>query len=248
MSLELVRSYLLGTSEENSAALIEERYFTDRAFFLFVQAVETALIEDYISDRLAPLTRSHFEQRYLKVPALQKRLEEVRGMQVRPPAAKRAVPTTRLLLAAAVLLLCVGGALFWAYRDQTGLEPLPGSKPVRPILATLYLSPGIVKSEVSDQARLRAQTGKGDIRLVLELPGQPAPTFCAARLSVASPDGTWKNVWSTPRPVASTTLGNGQQLSLILDSSLLGRGDYEVEITGTDKQIQETYFFRVASM
>jgi hypothetical protein len=248
MSPEPVRSYLLGTSEENSAASIEERYFTDRAFFLYVQAVETALIKDYLADRLAPLTRSHFEERYLTVPALRQRLEEVREANARPASSDVPLRTTRLVLAAALLLVCVGGAFFWAYYNRTQLALLPPSRPVRPVVATLLLSPGILKGDSSSVAGFRAQSGEGDVRLLLELPGQSTPLFCFARLSVALPDGTWKNLWSTPRPIESTTFGNGQQLSLILNSSLLGRGDYQVEVTGTDKRIQETYFFRVTSM
>lgn len=245
MSIEPVRSYLLGKSDEKSAALIEERYFTDRAFFLYVKAVETALIEDYLADRLAPLTRSHFEERFLTLPALRQRLEEVREGNARPTPSEVPLRTTRLALAAALLLVCVGGALFWASHSRTQLQSVPPSRPVRPVLATLFLSPGTVKGDASGVTGLHTQSGEGDVRLVLELPGQLTPLYCSARLSVVLPDGSWKNVWSTPRPIGSTTVGNGQQISLILDSSLLGRGDYRMEVTGTDKRIQETYFFRV---
>ena len=82
MSPEAVRSYLLGTLEEGEAASVEEKYFTDRNFFLFVQGVETALIEDYLSGRLAPSVKGHFEARYLSIPDLRQRVEEVRGTRV----------------------------------------------------------------------------------------------------------------------------------------------------------------------
>jgi hypothetical protein len=62
---------------------------------------------------------------------------------------------------------------------------------------------------------------------------------------VALSDGTWKRVWATPQPVWSKALRAGQQLSLNLDSSLLDRGDYRIEVTGADELVQEAYFFRV---
>jgi hypothetical protein len=40
----------------------------------------------------------------------------------------------------------------------------------------------------------------------------------------------------------------GQELDLVFDASMLGRGDYLVEVDGTDKQVQETYVFRVSPM
>ena len=248
MSSEPVKSYLLGTLEENLASSIEERYFTDRAFFLFVQAVETALIEDYLAGRLAPSTRSRFEQRYLTVPDLRRRLEEVRGRQALPTAPEGSGWNIRILLTAAMLLVCFGGAALWVYHDRMRFPALPRSTFVRPVLATISLSPGVVKGEATGMALIRATSEKGDVRLVLELPAQSSPIFCSAQLSVALSDGTWKRVWSTPQPVWSTTFRAGQQLSLNLDSSLLDRGDYQVEVTGADKLIQEAYFFRVSSM
>ena len=73
--------------------------------------------------------------------------------------------------------------------------------------------------------------------------------------SSVSPRSQWprrtehgRESWSTPQPVWSTSSQGGQQLALFLDASLLGRGDYLVEVSGTDKQVLETYSFRVSSM
>ena len=89
-----MRSYLLGTSTKRAASSIEERYFTDRGFFLFVQAVETALIEDYLAGRLAPSTKKRFESRYLAVPDLRRRLDEIRGIQVSAQVVRGQVATS----------------------------------------------------------------------------------------------------------------------------------------------------------
>jgi hypothetical protein len=228
--------------------MIEERYFTDSAFFLSVQSVETALIEDYLSERLSPSSKKRFESRYLAVPELRRRVDEVRRKQVPVQIVGWQLRGARLRLVAAALLLCLGGSALWLYRDRMRLQSLPSSTVTRPILATIALSPGVLKGPGSRLAHLRASSERGDVRLVLELPGQSVGVVCSARVSAASADGAWKIVWSTPQPVWSTPSQGGQQLALILDASLLGRADYLVEVVGTNKPVQETYFFRVSPM
>lgn len=248
MTSEPVRSYLLGTLDEADAASIEERYFTDRGFSLFAQAVETALIEDYLTGRLAPPIKSRFEACYLSVPDLRRRIEEVGKMRVEGQIATGQIHHARFLLAAAILLFCMGGAALWFYVDHLGFAPLPNTTGIRPVLATLSLSPGLLKGEAAGVARLILQSGKGKVRLVLELPGRGIPILCSAQVSLASPNGGWNRVWSTPRPVWSTPSTGGQQVAILLDSSLLVHGDYLVEIVGAGAQTRETYSFRVSPM
>src|ERR1700690_175760 len=161
MSSEAVRSYLLGTLEEGEAASVEEKYFTDRNFFLFVQGVETALIEDYLSGRLAPSVKSHFEARYLSIPDLRHRGEEVRGRWVPAGVQCRQMNRPRAPLVGGVGVVCVGGAVFWLYRDLVGFKVLPPSRVPRPILATLALSPGVLKGEGASVPGLGPLSGRG---------------------------------------------------------------------------------------
>lgn len=248
ISSEPVRSYLLGILDQDSAASIEDRYFTDRGFFLFVRAAETALIEDYLAGRLAPSIRVRFESRYLSVPDLRRRLNEVRERQVPAPIIVGQLRYARFRLVVATLLVCLGSAAFWLYRDRMRFNSLPTSTGARPVLATISLSPGLLKDQAARSTQLRALSARGDVRLKLDLPGQTTQMFCSAQVSVASPDGTWKRVWSTPQPVWSMPSQGGQELDLVFDASMLGRGDYLVEVDGTDKQVQETYVFRVSPM
>lgn len=245
---EPVRSYLLGILDERSAASIEERYFTDRGFFLFVQAAETVLIEDYLAGRLAPSITERFESRYLSVPDLHRRLNEVRERQVPARIVSGQTRYARLRLVAATLLVCLGGAAFWLYRDRMQFDSLPASRRAHPVLATISLSPGLLKDQAARSTELRALSAKGDVRLVLDLPGQATEIACFAQVSAALPDGTWKRVWSTPEPIWSTPSQGGQQLRFTLDASLLARGDYLVEVAGTDRRVQETYSFRISPM
>jgi hypothetical protein len=248
MSSEPVRSYLLGTLEESCAAEIEQRYFTDRAFFHFVQAVETGLIEDYLAGRLRPSVKSRFEERYLTVPDLQRRLEEVRRTRVLAQTTAAPSRPIRLFLTAAILLICVGAAALWLARSRMLVESLPISASTPPVLATLSLSPGLLKGAGAETPRLSPAPGRGSVRLLLDLPGQKSPLLCSVQVSLASAGGAWRKVWSSPQLTLSTPSPGGQQLAVILDSSLLSRGDYLVEVLGSDGQVLETYSFRVPRM
>ncbi|HEY6389873.1 MAG TPA: hypothetical protein VIX89_01275 [Bryobacteraceae bacterium] len=243
-----MRSYLLGTLEESSAAAVEERYFTDREYFLFVQDVETALIEDYLAGRLEPSMKGRFESRYLSVPELRHRLEEVQEERAATLRAIRQMHRTRLLQAAAILLVCIGAAAFWIYRNRVPFQPLPTATGSRPLIATLHLTPGVLKGEGAKMAQIASPLGPGDVRLALELPGQRTQILCSAQVSMALADGGWKRVWSSSQPVLSTPSSNGQDVVLTIDSSLLGRGDYMAEIRDVNQKVQETYLFRVSPM
>jgi len=247
MSSEPVRSYLLGMVEESSAVSVEERYFTDRRFFLFVQAMETALIQDYLAGRLAAPEKIRFEARYLSVPDLRRRLEEVRAATPPAPVACRQAHPNRLLMAAAIILLCVAAVAFWGYNHRLRSDALSGPVRARPSLATLSLSPGLLKGDAS-AAKLAPPTRQGDVLLVLEIPGRAIQTLCSSQVSQALPKGSWKRVWSTSKPVWSTSSPGGQELALRVDASVLVRGDYLVEVTGADGNVHETYYFRVSPL
>lgn len=248
MSVEPMRSYLLGTLEDSRAAEIEQRYFTDRGFFQFLRAVETGLIEDYLAGRLEPSAKSRFEERYLAVPDLRNRLEEVRGTPV--PVRTATVPARpgRVFLMAAILLICVGGGALWLSRSRVRVESLPVPVSAPPVLATLYLSPGLLKGAGAETALLDTVPGKGSVRLMLDFPGRTSPLLCSVQVSLASASGVWSKVWSTPQPVVSTPSAGGQQVAAIVDASVLSRGDYLVQVLGPDGQVLESYSFRVPRM
>ena len=84
--------------------------------------------------------------------------------------------------------------------------------------------------------------------MLLDLPGQPTLVLCSIDVGLALPDGGWKTIWVTPQPVWSAPSARDQQVALTLDSSLLPRGDYLVEVVGLDGQVRESYYFRVSRM
>jgi len=242
-----VRSYLLGTIEDGEAARVEERYFTDRRFFLFVHAIETRLIEDYLDGRLTPPAKHLFEARYLEVPDLRERVEEIRGKQVLNATNARRVRTWLFVVAAAIMLACIGIGVLWLQRNSRRTEQPSVIAETRPVIATLSLTPGLLKGAGSVAAKLGPLTGRGDVRLVLELPGQHTPMLVNAWVSVATSDGAWRRVWSAPKPIRPLPGATGQQVTLTLDSSLLPSGDYLVEIVSLDERVHESYSFHVSS-
>lgn len=246
MSSEAVRSYLLGMLEETLAVSMEEKYFTDRRFFLFVQSVETGLIEDYLAGRLTPVLKSRFEARYLEVPELRRRLGEVRDAQARKAAAFGGLRRPRLVMAVALALLCVAGMGVWTSRRRAPIAALPAA-PVHPLLATLSLSPGLLKGESTPLARFTPSSKSGDVLLLLELPGQTVPRLCSVQLSLLTSKGQWKTVWAASEPVWSEAPPQAPRLAVRVDAALLVRGDYLVEVAGVANPLRETYSLRVSA-
>jgi hypothetical protein len=243
-----MRSYLLGTLEPECAGLIEERYFTDRNFFLFMQAAETALIQDYLAGQLAPLPRRLFEERYLKVPDLRRRVEEVRLGSAAKVESDASNFNAQMLLAAAIVVFCICGLTLWMFRGRLALEPLPTTGVARPILATVALTPGITKAGSTETAQLVRTSAPGSFRFLLDIPGDPIPNFVFVRLSIFSPDGSARQIWSSGKPYWPERSPQGKQIMVLLESSLLTPGDFLIEVTGPDEQVRDSYLFRVARM
>src|SRR5215467_3223565 len=115
---EQVRSYLLGTMSGLEAQAFEESYFKDRAFFLWVQAIEVCLIEDYINGNLPAENIQSFESRYLNVAPLRKKFEEVRDRQRQRARAQR-WHVLRWAPLGALVLACCGGLFYWYKHPKT---------------------------------------------------------------------------------------------------------------------------------
>jgi hypothetical protein len=120
---EPVRAYLLGQLADPEAVALEEKYFMDPSFFHSVQTVEQGLIEDYLDDRLPRSERRQFESRYLKVPALRQRLEEVRAQWTPSPPAPRVAGRWAWRAAFAAAVICVAGVAAWIYVHQHRARP-----------------------------------------------------------------------------------------------------------------------------
>lgn len=246
ISNEFMKAYLLGQLPEDQAAVLEEKYFTNREFFLQVQSAETALISDYLDGSLSSAEKQCFESRYLQVPLLQAKVEEVRRQRAAQPSAARTSIWPRLRLAfgiAAILVLAMG---VWLYHSRP--ENLPGAGSMQPQVQSViavHLTPGMVKGPGEQQAQFEPPARTAAINLVLELPAQSSPVQCQVKISRVNADEHLTTVWNSPGPILSSRDGNIQVLTLQIGGSLLEPGDYIAEARTARGEIQETYPYRI---
>lgn len=238
---DLVKSYLLGEIDDDRAAALEEKYFTDPGFLAQVKAVEDELIEDYLDGRLSPPRKASFENRYLHVPELIARLEAVRSTQ----AAHRSVLLRRYLAAAAAVILSCG-CLVWYGGRARPKAPSVSIARFSPTPAAFYvhLTPGVQKG---DGAMVQfAQPAEGTkVSLILELPGLSKPVDAISKLSTVGVDLRQTPIWRSEGTIRSTTVSTGQQLELQLESTLLPPADYILQVESPIGNVLDVYLFGV---
>ncbi len=90
---ERIRRYLLGQLNDDERQFIEERIFTDPAFFQDVRMTEEELLEDYVFKILPPDDAESFAQRLLLTPEQTQRWEIFTGLKrYSDTARKQATP------------------------------------------------------------------------------------------------------------------------------------------------------------
>lgn len=246
ISNESMKAYLLGQLPEDQAAVLEEKYFTNREFFLQVQSAETALISDYLDGSLPSAEKQRFESRYLQVPLLQRKVEEVRQQRAAQPSVVRTSIWFQLRLAfgiAAVLVLTLG---LWLYRSRSANPP--GAGPMQPQVQSViavHLSSGTVKGPEGQEMQFEPPTHGATINLVLELPAQSSQVQCQVKISHVDADSRLITVWNSPGPILSSREGDTQVLTLQIGGSLLEPGDYVAEAWTSGREVQETYSYRI---
>lgn len=269
ISIESMRAYLLGQLSDEEAAALEEEYFVNRAVFLKAQSAETELIAEYLDGSLPPSEKQCFEGRYLKVPELQRKIEEVkRLLETRHQAVQPRIRFSWPLAFATALVLILGTGI-WVYQSRLrdyphstalgqnqantqtqgqGHEAASGSNPGKPSvigsLTAIYISPGLAKGPGSKPVQFEQPAADATIHLVLELPGQLSPIRNSVRITIVKPDESREPVWDRP-DVLSESVDGGQALRLQLAGSLLEPGDYVIEASTPDGAIHETYVYRV---
>lgn len=242
---ELVRSYLLGKLTGQEAQEIEDRYFLDRAFFLWIQSVEVGLIEDYLDGKLSRSNVKLFENRYLRVDDLRKKLDEVRRDHVgeRPEPA----PLRIILAVTALVLLVAGGAILWRYLYEKKSGPPEQLAQATPESIRLDLSPGTAQGEESRMATLQLPPKHVRVEFTLELPVGTMPVSCLPYVFEIDADGKLNEVWHAKVPVTSIRSGTGQQVIFEVDSAQLYRGDFRVELRDVSGTVVDSYLFRVVA-
>lgn len=206
------------------------------------------MIADYLDGNLPSAEKRYFEGRYLRIPQLQRKVDEVRRQRnVLRPATRPPVWTNwRVAFALASILLLGFG--IWIYRSHLTkpAELAARNQPPQANSAiSIRISPGSVKGIDSKPAQFEPPANGSTIHLILELPGQLSPAQCQVKISMVGPDGRWVPVWSSPEPLRSSFDGTGQALTIKLVGAALQPGDYVVEAWTPNGEVRETYVYRV---
>ena len=142
---ESLTRYLLNEVSEPEREAIERAYFENPQAFEAMAQAETALIDDYVRERLAPDVRRRFETAYLADPARRARVAFAEALAARvdrlaPPAEEsQTAPRTRrswlapffqarpvLAVAAAAAIAALATALWMAVDRRSGERAVPG--------------------------------------------------------------------------------------------------------------------------
>ena len=242
--------------DPQKADALEEQYFTDRTVLLQLRAVETDLIRDYLAGRLTETERQLFEGRYLKIPELVQRVEEVRDSlppavpSLRPPVPMvppppRGVLKTFLFAALAAGVVC----LVWIVRHPSPTAMVAVGtvrKPAQTNGKSIRLQGGVLMG--SDQAsRLELGGDAPTIQFRLVLPPGAAGADCSVKLSRRDRDGDLGVVWESPAPIRSIQVGDDWELKVDLPTALAKRGEHVFEVGWPGHRPGRTYAVRLVS-
>jgi len=248
-SIETVKAYLLGALNDREASELEANYFTDPDCLRRVQDIEADLIRDYFKDRLSRADRQRFEERYLKIPELRQRLDEVRIQLGEKDRRQRFVvwPDVRIALICIGLFAVVGGVWRYSGPRSPGIAGETRSTiPVPAATVMIRLTPGVAKGSAATGHDFSVPAGGARVAMVLELPGRREPVVCRVRLLVLDSDSRPAMVW-TSQPVRSESAGDVAEVRVQPDPSVLHPADYIAEVVTPDDSVLERYVFRIMS-
>jgi anti-sigma factor RsiW len=244
IQIDAVKDYLLGTLPDDQASAIEERYFTDPAFFNEIRRMEIDLICQFLDKKLTKEEQEQFNRRYLRTPRLKRLVDEVREQR------EKNIPrfqSIALRVSVAAALVCIAVIGFVVLRKGPAPPVQKASAETRLSAAvTLFLEPGVTMGAGSETRQLVLQSQAQTIALVADLPGQIAPADYVARVLSIGRDGSRQSVFSSGQ-IRSVPRTGGQQVTVMLSSTELPPGDYMMELQRTEGKVSGAYVFRVTA-
>ena len=239
---DVVKSYLLGALPDDQASAVEERYFTDPAFFNEIRSMEIDLICQFLDEELTEEEQNQFERRYLQVPKLKKLVDEVRERRV-ASRQRRLIPW---IFSVAAALVCIAVIGFVVLRKGLTLPVQKASVETPPQGISLFLEPGVTMGAGSETKKLALPSRVQPVSLLAELPGQTVSADYVARVFSVGRDGGRIKVFSSGQ-IRSVARTGGQQVTVKLSSADLPSGDYLMELQQVKGTVSETYVFRVTA-
>lgn len=257
---EKIRDYLLGNLTDDNRAEVEGQLLDDDLFFEELSVSENELVDDYFAGRLTESEKLQFETHFLIAPERKakfrfgrvfsqylelhdttERTSEESGIQRHSFSSRLSAALgisgagrswafpRRLVVISLVVILSVGGGMYWWWSNlESGRQ-----------IAVASLMPGTLRSGGATQ-KVEITPDVGTLQLELKLASVDFPTYQAEIMN----EGETVSVVDGLRP----TTRNGQH-SLVLTMKPLGRGDYQVKLSGVSNsgQLQplNIYSFRV---
>jgi hypothetical protein len=262
---DAVRRYLLGLLREAEQRPLEERLFTDDAFYEEVLIAEDELIDQYLAGEVSGSERSRFEEHFLTTPERLRKLRFARALRrhvaaraprlaepapaapseevARPPSRDNIFRSLwrprsaalRFSLAAAALLLVLGASWLVMRGSRTGR--VPGR------VVTVLLMPGGVTRDGGEVQQLVVPAGTDAVRLRL----RPASDeFQSYRATLLDAEGAAVFTGEGLRPEPSE---GGRVVVLSVPARDVPPGDYQLRLDGVraggDTESAGGYRFRV---
>jgi len=258
---QLITEYLLGTLPEDKAEELEQVLLCDESFFeRQLLPAESALIRQYLDGSMPASQQVAFENKYLVVPELHKKVELARRMRVAAsdPFPRREIFGFDWIMVAAMALCALGiGSLVAAWivvghsreraSHQTQGTVQVGSSLGDDHILFSTLHPGLTMSADDRPQRVVLPPQAAEIRLAFELTEileQAEVTVQIFQIGGRSR----RLVWSREHVPCVRTL-RGQTVLISLSKELLTAGDYITYLKRTpndpDRQAIESYSFGV---
>ncbi|HEX6732030.1 MAG TPA: hypothetical protein VF074_18580 [Pyrinomonadaceae bacterium] len=263
---EKIRDYLLGNLTDDQKVEVEGKILNDDLFFEELLVSENELVDDYFAGRLTEAEKQQFENHFLIAPERKAkfrfgrvfsqylelhdttaRTSEESGVRshsflsrltaaIGNPGAGlyRPLPRTVVVISLVVILL-VGCVTYWWWSQR--VRNFESGQQV----ASVSLMPGTLRSGGATQ-KVEITPDVGRLELELRLASVYFPSYQAELMN----EGATVSVVDGLKAITR----NGQH-SVVLTTKPLGRGDYQVKLSGasTSGQLQplNTYSFRVVA-
>jgi hypothetical protein len=260
---EKIRNYLLGNLTDDNRAELEGQLLNDDLFFEELLVSENELVDDYFAGRLTETEKQQFEthfliaqdrkakfrfgrvfNQYLELHNTTERISEEPRIQRHSFSSRLsaalgtlgagrywAFPRRLVVISLVVIVFVVSGTYWWWQRvsnSDSGQQ-----------VASVSLMPGTLRSGGATQ-KVEITSDVGRLELELRLASVDFPTYHAELLNEAATVSVVDGLRPTTR--------NGQH-SVVLTTKPLGRGDYQVKLSGVSNsgQLQplNSYSFRV---